>query len=230
MPLGPAKFKVDEEISFAGKPMRIAGYVQFEGANAQITTRYQLTADAGAPLILEDSGAAFALLRSFPPTAQPQAVGGTVMVMGEKYLLSGVRKFKVLGTVGQPPGGPPKADLLLSGLFEGQMGSLVREMTPGAGTQTFYSLKPVHADDVLSGAQLAAAQEAERLAAEFKANAQEEDGTAATGSRLTKATVWIVLIVVVAGLAFACSGADEDGGSSGSARSSFHVGGAHGGK
>ena len=113
------KFKLDEEIAFSGKPMRVAGYVQYEGANAQVSTRYLLTESAGPPVILEENGGQFAVLRAFPPTAQPLAAGSTVTVMGTKYSLAGVRKLKVLGTVGQPPGGAPKAPLLLSGLFEG---------------------------------------------------------------------------------------------------------------
>ena len=137
MSLAPAKFKLDEEISFSGKPMRVAGFVQYEGANAQVSTRYQLVAATGAPVILEENGSQFSMLRPFPPTAQPQATGGTVMVMGAKYALAGVRKLKVLGSTGQPPGGPPKAPLVLSGLFEGEMGALVREMAPGAPAQTF---------------------------------------------------------------------------------------------
>jgi hypothetical protein len=230
MALKPAKFKLDEEISFSGKPMKVAGLVQYEGANAQIATRYLLTEPAGAPVILEDNGAQFSLLRPFPASAQPQAAGSTVMVMGTKYTLSGVRKLKVLGAAGQPPGGTPRAELLLSGLFEGEMGTLVREMAPGAGVQTFYSLKPVHAEDVLTGAQHAAALEAERLAAEVKAQDDAQEDPAAGRSPLAKAASWIVTIIVVAGLGFACSGSDDDDGSSGSARSGFHVGGGHGGK
>ena len=229
MALQPAKFSVDEEISFTGKPMRVAGFVQFEGADAKISTRYLLTEAAGAPVILEENGAQFSLLRPFTASAQPQAAGSAVTVMGTKYTLSGVRKLKVLGAAGQPPGGAPKAALLLSGLFEGEMGALVREMAPGAGAQAYYSLKSVHADEVLSGAQRAAMLEAERLAAEVQAHAQDEKDTTAGRSPLAKAAAWIVVIVVVAGLGFACSGSDDDG-SSGSARSSFRVGGGHGGK
>ena len=230
MALKPAKFKLDEEISFSGKPMKVAGLVQYEGANAQLATRYLLTESAGAPVILEDNGTQFSMLRPFPASAQPQAAGSTVMVMGTKYALSGVRKLKVLGAAGQPPGGTPKGGLLLSGNFEGEMGKLVREMAPGAGAQTFYSVKAVHADDVLTGAQRAAALEAERLAAEAKAQNEEQEDSPAGRGPLAKAASWIVTIIVVAGLGFACSGPDDDDGSSGSARSSFHAGGGRGGK
>lgn len=226
MALRPAKFKLDEEISFAGKPMKVAGLVQYEGANAQLATRYLLTEAAGAPVILEDNGTQFSVLRPFPASAQPQASGSTVTVMGTKYALSGVRKLKVLGAAGQPPGGTPKAELLLSGLFEGEMGSLVREMTPGAGVQAFYSLKAIHADDVLTGAQRAAALETARLAAEAKAQTEDEEEPGTGRSMLTKAVSWIATMLVVAALGFACSGPDDDSG--GSARSGLHVGGGRG--
>ena len=227
MPLKPAKFNLDEEISYAGKPMKVTGLVQYEDAQAKLATRYLLTEPAGAPVILEESGAKFALLRPFPSTAQPAAAGSTVTVMGEKYALAGVRKFKLLGTAGQPPGGLPKGELLLSGLFQGQMGSLVREMTPGAGAQAFYSVKPVHADEVLTGAQRSAMLEAERLAAEDKAQSEEHEDAGTGRSPMAKAVVWIVVMVVVSGLGFACSGPDDDD-STGSARSNFRVGGGRG--
>lgn len=111
---------------------------------------------------------------------------------------------------------------MLSGLFES-------EMAPGAGAQTFYSFKPARADDVLTSAQLATRMEAERLAAEVKAQADDEDDATAASSPVMKAVVWIVVIVAVAGLGFACSGSNDDGTSSGSVRSSFHGGGGHGG-
>ena len=171
--LKPSKFKLDEEVSFCGKPMRVAGLVQFEGADAQLTTRYLLAEAAGAPQILEENGGKFSLLRPFPANAQPQAAGNTVNVMGEKYTLKGVRKMKVLGAAGQPPGGAPKAELLLSGLFEGPMGSLVREMAPGVATQVYYLMKSLDGGEVLSAAQHAAAMEAERRAAVDRALADD---------------------------------------------------------
>ena len=230
MALKPAKFKLDEEVSLSGRPMRVAGLLQLEGAGDQVVTRYLLAEAAGAPQILEESGERLGLLRPFPAAAHPVAAGNTVTVMGEKYTLAGVRKFKVLGAAGQPPGGQPKAALLLSGVFEGPMGSLVREMAPGAGAQTFYSLKPVPAEEVLNGAQLAEKQEADRRVAQLKAESEgddEEDD--AKGWPIQKAVSWIVTVVVVVLLGYACSGSDDDG-SSGSVRGSFHVGGGHGGK
>lgn len=234
MSLRPCRFKLGEEVSFTGKPMRVAGLVQFEGANAQLVTRYLLADSAGAPQILEESEAKFSLLRPFPPTAQPQTAGNVVTVMGEKYALKGVRKLKVLGAEGQPPGAVPRSELLLSGLFEGQMGILAREMAPGAATpaaaQAFYSLKPVPATEVLSGEQLAAKQEAERLAAEAAAQAAEEEEDSGKGGMLQKAVSWIVTILVILGLGYACAGSEEEDSSTGSARSSFRVGGGFGGK
>lgn len=225
MSLKPSKFKLDEELSFAGKMMRVAGLVQFEGADAQLTTRYLLAEPSGAPLILEESGNGFSLLRPFPASAQPQPAGNTVSVMGEKYTLAGVRKLKLLGAAGQPPGGTPKAELLLSGVFDGQMGSLVREMAPGSTAQTFFSKKAVSAEEVLSGEQLAARQEAERLAAEDRAKVEEEETESGKGGMLGTAIGWIVTILVVVALGFACSSSEEDSTSSGSARSSFSGGG-----
>lgn len=231
MPLKPSKFKLDEEVVLSGKPMRVAGLVQYEAGNDQLVTRYLLAEPTGAPVILQEDSGGLSMLRPFPPAAQPVAAGSTVTVMGEKYALAGVRKLKVLGAAGQPPGGTPRAPLLLSGLFGGPMGSLVREMAPGAAAQAFFSLKPVPAEDVLSGEQVAKKQEAERMAADLKAQAADEEDTAAAGNPLTKAAVWIVMILVVVGLGFACSGSEDEGSSSsGSARSSVHVGGGHGGK
>lgn len=203
MALRPSKFTLDEEISLAGKPMRVAGLVQFEGTNAQLITRYLLAETAGAPLILEESGERFSLLRPFPPGAQPQVTGGTITVVNEKYTLSGVRKLKVLGAAGQPPGGAPKAELLFSGLFEGQMGSLLRELTAGASAQVFFSSKPVAAEEVLSGEQRAARQEAERLAAEIMAQTADDEKDKGKGKSLQIAAICIVTVLVLLGLAYA---------------------------
>lgn len=204
--MNPTTFKLDEEVSFAGKPMRVAGYVQYEGADAQVTTRYLLAEPAGAPVILEETGGQFAVLRPFPPTAQPQARGGLISVMGARYALTGVRKRKVLGSAGQVPGGTPKGELVLSGLFEGQVGALVREMTPGTRAQVFYFLRPLAAHGVLSDSQHAAMLELDRLAAETKAWMEDEDDAFAGSDRLVKAALWIVVAIVVASLAYACAG------------------------
>lgn len=225
MALKPARFKLDEEISFSGKPMRVAGLVQFEGADAKTTTRYLLAGASGAPQVLEDSGDALALLRPFPQGAQPVPSGDTVTVMGEKYKLAGMRKLKLLGAAGEAPGGGGlRAPLLLSGVFQGGMGSLVREIAPGKEGQAFYSLKPVHADEVLSAEQLAAQAEAARLAAEQQAEADDDDAEPeGPGGWLKQALGWGVAILVIVGLGYACSDSDDE--SSGSARTSYRYSG-----
>jgi len=201
--MAPARFRIDEEITFAGKPMRVAGWIQYEDANAQPLTRYLLAEAGGAPLILEESGGSFFLLRPFAPGAQPQPVGSTITVMNAKYTLSGVRKLKVVGTAGQPPGGMPKAELLVSGLFAGEMGSLLRELPAGASTQVFFSSKRVAADEVLSGEQLSAHREAERLAAEARALAQDEAQDAGAGKSRQLAAIGIAGACILLGLVYA---------------------------
>jgi hypothetical protein len=199
----PARFRIDEEITFAGKPMRVAGWIQYEDANAKPLTRYLLAEAGGAPLILEESGGNFFLLRPFAPGAQPQPVGSTITVMNQKYALSVVRKLKVLGTAGQPPGGMPKAELLVSGLFSGAMGSLLRELPAGASTQVFFSSKRVAADEVLSGEQLSAHREAERLAAEARALAEDDAKDPGAGKSIQIAALAVAGILILLGLVYA---------------------------
>ena len=203
MAIGATTFKLDEEIFFAGTPMRVAGWVQYEGADAERITRYLLAEAGGAPLLLEENDGNFSLLRAFAPGAQPQAAGATISVANEKYTLSGVRKLKILGTAGQPPGGVPKAELLLSGVFAGQMGSLLRELPAGASTQIFFSSKPLDAGEVLSGEQLAAQRESGRLAAEAGALAADDEKEAGRGKSLQIAALCIAAAFVLLGLACA---------------------------
>ena len=124
-------------------------------------------------------------------------------MLGEKYVLKGVRKLKLVGTDGQPPGGAPKGDLLLSGEFEGSMGTILRELVPIAGTQSFYLLKRLTKDDVLSNNDIAGRLEAGRRDAEIKAGLEDED--AAPQSRLPAVLMAVVAIVVAAALAYACA-------------------------
>jgi hypothetical protein len=221
----PSKFQLDEEISLYGKPMLVAGRLQLESPDAKVTTRYTLADASGASQLLEEEPEnKFTLLRPFPPAAQPQASGNTVSVMGEKYTLGGVRRLKVIGTEGRSTGGA--GTLLLSGQFQGAMGALLREMVPGAPAQSFYSAKPVHPNELLGAAERAAQAEAERVAAEQKAQAGDEE-EAEEGSKsgpIAKAVTWIVVILVIVGLVYACSGDDESS-SSGSARTSISTGG-----
>ena len=232
MALKPSKFKLEDEVILSGKAMRVAGLVQYEAGSEQVVTRYLLSEATGAPVILQEDSAGLSMLRPFPPAAPPVAAGNIVTVMGEKYTLAGVRKLKVVGASGRPPGGAPKAPLLLSGMFNGGMGSLVREMVPGAPAQVFFSVKPVPKDDVLSGDEMAKRQEAERAAADLQAQAEEAEDSGAAKNPLLKAAVWIVMILVVVGLGFACSSSEDDGSSSSSSsgRSVRVGGGSHGGK
>src|SRR5260370_41891067 len=118
--------------------MRIRGGSLLEGASGQSTFCYLLSDGAGATVLLEQAAAArYALLRPFQPAAQPQIAGNTVTVGNERYTLVGVRRLKVLETRGQVPGAMPKTQLLLSGMFEGPMGTLIREMVPGSPQQAY---------------------------------------------------------------------------------------------
>lgn len=221
MPLKPARFNLDEVVSLAGKPMRVAGYVQYEDPQAQLATRYLLAAQYGPPQILEERGDKFSLLRPFPATAGPLAAGNSVTVMGEKYTLAGVQKLKVLGALGEPPGGIPKAPLVLSGNFNGAMGTLVREISPGAAAaQVYYAVKPVAATEVMSGAQFAAQQEAQRQAEEQQAAVAADEEESTPSGWLKSAISTVATLLIIGGLAYACTSSDGDG-YSGSSRSSF---------
>jgi hypothetical protein len=169
MPLRASRFKLGEEIWLHGNPMLVAGRLQFESPDAKITTRYALTDAAGTSQLLEEeAGYRFTLLRPFPP---PQAAGNTVSVMGEKYTLGAVRRLKITGTEGRIAGGA--GTTLLSGLFQGNMGALLREMVPGAPARSFYLVKPVRPNEVLGAAERAALLEAERLAAAQRAESED---------------------------------------------------------
>ena len=158
-------FMLDEEVVFRGRPMRVTGRVQFEGSNGQLTFRYVLAEPTGAPVIVEEGEGRFALLRSFPPAAQPRTADNTVTVGTEKYTLVGVRKLKILDLSGTVPGVAPRVPVILSGIFEGPMGTLMREMVPGMIVQLYYLLKPLVAGEILSAAKYAADKDAESRAA-----------------------------------------------------------------
>lgn len=221
MSLKPARFKLDEEVMLSGKPARVLGYVQYEDPQAQLATRYLLAAQAGPPQIVEERGDKLFLLRTFPANANPTASGNSVNVMGEKYTLAGVQKLKVLGAVGQPPGGMPKAPLVLSGSFDGSMGTLLREIAPGTGaSQVFYAVKPLDGVEVVTGEELAARQAAQQKVEEQQAAVAEEGEESTPGGKLKSIVVGAVSFLIVSCLAYACSGSDGDG-YSGSSRSSF---------
>ena len=163
---GAKVFGLDAAVVYRGKPMRIAGRMLLEGASGQSTFRYLLSGGAGAPVLLEQASAErFALLRPFPPAAEPQTAGNTVAVGAERYTLVGVRRLKVLDVRGQVPGAAPGAALLLSGMFEGPAGTLMRELVPGSDKQVYYLVKPLAAGDLLSAEAHADLREAARRAA-----------------------------------------------------------------
>jgi hypothetical protein len=204
--LRPARFNLDEEVMLSGKPVRVAGYVQFEDPQAQLVTRYLLVAQAGPPQILEEHGDRLCLLRPFPPNATPVPAGNSIAVMGESYTRSSVRKLTVLGAAGEPPGGTPKAPVVLSGSFEGSMGTLLREIATGAEAgQVYYLAKPLDSADVLSSAQRAAQQRAIDTREEQRAAATEEEEEAGARSWLTSAVGAGVALLVIGALAYACT-------------------------
>lgn len=166
-------FMLDEEVVFRDRPMRVTGRVQFEGANGQLTFRYLLAEPAGAPVIVEEGEGRFALLRAFPQAARPRTAGNTVTVGKEKYTLVGVRKLKVIDLGGAVPGIAGKTPVILSGVFEGPMGTLMREMLPGMTAQLYYLVKPLVAGEIMSAAKYAAEKDAKSRAAGNRALDQD---------------------------------------------------------
>src|SRR5687767_3414719 len=158
-------FKLDETVYYSGRPMRVAGLMALAGASGQKTTRYLLEDPAGAPVLVEEGDGKFSLLRPFPAGAQPPAAGNVVTIGRAKYTLVGVRKLSLLGAQGKAPGGRAPAPLLLSGILEGEAGTLMRELAPGAGGQVYYLVKTLEPGSVLTQAQHDAAREAQRRAA-----------------------------------------------------------------
>ena len=158
-------FMPGEEVIFRGRPVRVTGRVQFEGSSGQLTLRYQLSDATGAPVIVEEGAGRFTMLRQFPPAARFKTAGNTILVGAEKYTLVGIRRLNVIDATGNTGGILAKAPLILSGMFEGLMGTLMREMVPGTATQVYYLLKPLADGEVLSAAKHAARKEAEGRAA-----------------------------------------------------------------
>ena len=218
MAAAPTKFQVQEEVSLAGRLLRIAGLVQYDLGDNNVVTRYSLVDPSGAAVIVQDEGGKLAMLRPFPPSAAPTADGSTVSVMGEKYNLAGVRKMKLLGTSGTPPAESPSAPLALSGVFQGKMGALLREMVPGGKAQSFFLVKPLQPSELLSGQELAQRVEHERVAAEALAQVEEADDAAEEEKPYAKFVSWAVMLVIMFALFYACSGSDDESSSGGSVR------------
>jgi len=205
MTLRPSKFKQGDGLSLIGRAARVAGVIQYEDATGEAVTRYLAVESSGAPTIIEETAEGYVLLGSFPANAQPSASGNSVSVLGEKYALKGVRKLSLLGSAGQIPGGVPKSDLLLSGEFSGSMGSVLREMVPGAGTQIFYLLRQLRADDVLSNDEIASRLEAGRRDAEARGSGDEEEP--ASEMKIQLALLAAIAVIVIAALAYALTAA-----------------------
>ncbi len=226
MALTPSKFKLEQLVMMAGQPFRVSGVLQFELPDAAVATRYLLEGEKGVAQILEDRPGRLALLRQFPQAASPDPSGREVSVMGMRYVLAGVDKLKILAAEGAPVGAAPTQGLLLSGRFDGESGLILREIAPGGGAvQTFYSVKPISADELMTSEQHLKLLEAQREIAEQQAAAKAETGeSSGWGAKLIGWTVSIIVIVV---LVYACSGDDES--SSSSARTgSVHYGGSGG--
>jgi hypothetical protein len=166
-------FMPDEEVVFRGRPMRVTGRIQFEGSSGQLTFRYQLSDPTGAPVIVEEGEGRFAMLRPFPPAARFKTADNTIIVGAEKYTLVGIRRLKVLDSSGNAAAIAANAPLILSGVFEGLMGTLMREMVPGKPTQVYYLLKPLADGEVLSAVKYKAGKEAEGRAAGQRALDQD---------------------------------------------------------
>jgi hypothetical protein len=217
MATAASRFQVGEELALAGKPMKVAGLVQYDTGSEAIT-RYTLAGDAGAAVILQEEGGAHAILRPFPPAAAPVAEGSTVTVVGEKYALAGVRKLKTIAASGQHAAELANAPLVLSGVFKGNMGTLLREVVPGAAAQSYFLVKQIARNELLNGAELAQQLEAERIVAELNAQAAESEADESEQKPLAKIGSWVVAILVIVALVWACSGDDDDSSSSGSVR------------
>ena len=100
------------------------------------------------------------------------------------------------------PGGPPRSDLLLSGEFSGSMGTVMREMVPGVGTQIFYLLRQLRADDVLSNDEIASRLESGRREAETRGAAESEEPPVHQ-MKIQIAVLAAIAVIVIAALAYA---------------------------
>jgi hypothetical protein len=148
-----ARFQLDQAVVFCGRAMRIAGVMHLQAASGQKTTRYLLAGESDSPAILEHAEDKFTQLRPFPAEMRLPASGSTVTVGKEKYSLVGVRKLSITAVDGQVPGGVTRSPTLLSGVFDGPNGTLMRELAPGTSTQTYYLVKALAPGDLVTEVQ-----------------------------------------------------------------------------
>lgn len=167
------RFALDDEVVLQGRPMRVAGVMRLHGASGQETVRYLLAEPSGGPVIVEYADGVYCALRPFPPQASPPMKGSAIVVGREKYALVAVRKLKVVSVAGQAPGGTRPGALIVSGVFDGPSGTLMREIVPGTRRQAYYLLKTLRGGELLSAAEHAALREAASLAA-ARRKAEEE--------------------------------------------------------
>lgn len=160
-----ARFQLDQAIVFCGRAMRVAGVMHLEAASGQKTTRYLLAGDSGSPAIIEHAEDRFTQLRPFPLEMRLPTAGNTVTVGKEKYSLVGVRRLSVSAVDGQIPGGVTRSPTLLSGVFDGPNGTLMREVAPGSTAQTYYLVKALAPGELLTEVQHALERDAARRAA-----------------------------------------------------------------
>jgi hypothetical protein len=229
MALKPAKFKLEEQVVLGGQPFQVAGVAQLELPDGSVATRYLLNGEKGASQIVEERKDRLSVLRPFPPSAAPQPKGNEVSVMGARYVLAGVEKLAIGGAEGAPVGALPGSGLLLSGRFESPTGDILREIAPGGGGQTFYAAKALAAEDLLSSVQHAAALAAQVQVAEQQAAADAETSKS-TGGWVGKLVGWIVTLLVIGGLVYACSDSGDSGTTAGARTGSWHYSGGSRGK
>jgi len=204
MSLKPSKLQLEETIFLAGEPLRVTGVAQLELTDGTLTTRYLLADAGGASQILEERGGHCSVLKQFSPSAAPEPSGSELSVMGVRYVLRGVDKLSVLGAQGAPVGAAPPAGLLLSGRFEGESATILREFAPGgAAAQSFYTVKKIAAGELLDSRERAAAVQTQLASVQFQAAAQAETGDAGGwGMRIGAAIVAVIVAVL---LAYACT-------------------------
>lgn len=200
----PSNYQLEETIYLAGEPLRVAGVARLELADGSLATRYLLVDAGGGSQILEERNTQCAVLKQFSPSAAPEPSGSELSVMGVRYVLRGVDKLNVLGTLGAPVGAAPPAGLLLSGRFEGESALILREFAPGGtAAQSFYTVKKLAAGELLDSRQHAAAMQTQLASVQRQATAQAETGDAGGwGVRIGAA---IVAVIVALLLAYACT-------------------------